>query len=159
MQVYADQGILLGSQEEAADLALKLTAAEHREVALKAALADEQAARQSDARLAAAKDAKASADLRAAAEKVQLSSPARHQTDAAPISIAHRQKAYTDAVPPWPSLQWSTFSCTRTTQSLYTAQASGNLLYCAVLCYVYRVRSCRIICRVVSCKVKLSTHT
>lgn len=70
MQVYADQGTLLGSQEEAADLASKLTAAEQREAALKAALADEQAARQSDAQLAAGKDAKASADLQAASEKV-----------------------------------------------------------------------------------------
>ena len=70
MQVYADQGSLMGSQEEAADLAARLTAAEQREAALQAALSDEQAARQSGAKLAAAKDATASADLPAAAEKV-----------------------------------------------------------------------------------------
>lgn len=77
MQVYADQGSLLGSQEEAADLASRLTAAEHREAVLKAALSDEQASHQSDARLSAAKDAKASADLQAAAEKVTASPAAR----------------------------------------------------------------------------------
>lgn len=73
MQVYADQGSLLGSQEEAADLASRLTAAEQREAVLKAALSDEQASHQSEARLAAARDVKASADLQAAAEKVIVS--------------------------------------------------------------------------------------
>ena len=72
LQVYADQGSLLGSQQEAADLASRLTAAERREAVLKAALSDEQTSHQSDARLAAARDAKASADLQAATEKVTL---------------------------------------------------------------------------------------
>lgn len=72
LQVYADQGSLLGSQEEASDLASRLTAAEQREAVLKAALSDEQASHQSDARLAAARDTKASADSQAAAEKVIL---------------------------------------------------------------------------------------
>lgn len=75
LQVYADQGSLLGSQEEAADLASRLTAAEHREAVLKASLSNEQAAHQSDARLAAAQDAKASADLQAAADKVKSCPP------------------------------------------------------------------------------------
>ena len=72
LQVYTDQGSLLGSQEEAADLASRLTATENREAVLKAALSDEQTSHQRDARLAAARDAKASADLQAAAEKVIL---------------------------------------------------------------------------------------
>ena len=72
LQVYADQGSLLGSQEEAADLASRLTNAERREASLKAALLDEQTSHQSDASLAAARDAKASADLQAAAERVSL---------------------------------------------------------------------------------------
>ena len=72
LQVYADQGSLLGSQEEAADLASRLTDAERREAVLKAALSDEQASHQSDARLAAARDSKASADLQAIVEKVSL---------------------------------------------------------------------------------------
>ena len=71
MQVYADQGSLLGSQEEAADLASRLTAVEQREAALKAALSDEQAARKSEAQLAAAKEEKASANLQAGVEKVR----------------------------------------------------------------------------------------
>lgn len=74
LQVYAAQGSLLESQEEAADLASRLTAAEHREAVLKAALSDEQASHQSDARLAAARDAQAAADLQAAADKVRLPS-------------------------------------------------------------------------------------
>ena len=74
LQVYADQGSLLGRQEEAADLASRLTAAEHREAGLKAALSAEQASHQGDARLASARDAKASADLQAATEKVKLPS-------------------------------------------------------------------------------------
>ena len=72
LQVYADQGSLLGSQEEAADLASRLTDAERREAVLKAALSDEQASHQSDAELAAARDSKASADLQAIVEKVSL---------------------------------------------------------------------------------------
>lgn len=74
LQVYADQGSLLGSQEEAADLASRLTAAEQREAVLKAALADEQASHQSDAKLASARDAQAAADLQAATDKVKLPS-------------------------------------------------------------------------------------
>ena len=70
MQVYTDQGSLIGSQEAAADLASKLTAAESREAALKAALTEEQAGRESEAALAASKDAKMSADMQAAADKV-----------------------------------------------------------------------------------------
>ena len=72
LQVYADQGSLLGSQEEAADLASRLTDAERREAVLKVALSDEQASHQSDARIAAVRDSKASADLQASVEKVSL---------------------------------------------------------------------------------------
>ena len=72
LQVYTDQGSLLGSQEEASDLASRLTAAENREAVLKVALSDEQTSHQRDASLAAARDAKASVDVQAAAEKVIL---------------------------------------------------------------------------------------
>lgn len=72
MQVYADHGSLLGSQEEAADLASRLTAAESREAVLKATLADEQASRRNEAELASARATKATADLQASADKVLI---------------------------------------------------------------------------------------
>ena len=70
LQVYADQGSLLGSQEAAADLAQRLTAAEGREDALKAALSSEQLSHQAEVKEAAARDAHAAADAKAAEEQV-----------------------------------------------------------------------------------------
>ena len=70
MQVYADQGSLLGSQDAAADLARKLTAAEAREAALKVALSNEQLSRQAEAKQAAARDAKAALHASEAEQKV-----------------------------------------------------------------------------------------
>ena len=72
MQVYADQGSLIGCQQEAAGLASRLAAAESRQDALKAALADEQASRQNEAKLAATRNAAAVAEKQMAADKVRI---------------------------------------------------------------------------------------
>ena len=70
MQVYSDSGSLLGSQEEAADLAHQLAAAEGREAALKAALLSEQTGRQSEAKQAAVRHAEAADAAKQALNKV-----------------------------------------------------------------------------------------
>lgn len=70
LQVYADQGSLLGSQEATADLARQLTAAEAREANLKSALANEQLSRQAEAKQAAARADEAVSDAKEAEEKV-----------------------------------------------------------------------------------------
>lgn len=67
IKAFADQGSLLGSQQESADLASRLAAAESREAALKVALANEQHSRQTEAAQAAERDAKAAA----AAEEIK----------------------------------------------------------------------------------------
>ena len=59
MKVFADQGSLLGSQHESAELAGKLAAAEQREAAVKLALGNEQHSRQAEAAQAADRDTKA----------------------------------------------------------------------------------------------------
>lgn len=71
MQVYADQGSLLGTQEEAADLAQRLAAAEEREAAVKAALSAEQASRQAENQQAAVRDVEAAAAAKHAEAQVQ----------------------------------------------------------------------------------------
>jgi len=70
LQVYADQGSLLGSQEAAADLACQLTAAEAREANLKSALTNEQLSGQAEAKQAAARAGQALLDAKEAEEKV-----------------------------------------------------------------------------------------
>ena len=70
LQVYADQGSLLGSQEAAADLARQLTAAEAREANVKSALANEHLSRQAEATQAAARADQALSDAKEAEEKV-----------------------------------------------------------------------------------------
>lgn len=124
LQVYAEQGSLLGSQQEAADLASRLTAAEHREAVLKAALANEQASHQSDARLALARDAKAAADLQAAADKVRrlstgqlLASTALH----CPSTCLH-----------CPSLPSTTLQCP--SLPLHSPPLPSMALHCRVTC-------------------------
>ena len=70
LQVYADQGSLLGSQEAAADLARQLAAAEAREANLKSALTNEQLSGQAEAKQAAARAGQALLDAKEAEEKV-----------------------------------------------------------------------------------------
>ena len=70
MQVYSDSGSLLGSQEEAADLAHQLAAAEGRETALKAALLSEQSGRQAEAKQAAVRHAEAADAAKQAQDQV-----------------------------------------------------------------------------------------
>ncbi len=83
MQVYADQGSLLGSQETAAGLTRQLAASQSREAALKLALSNEQSSRQNEAKQAEARNVQAASAAMEAQEKVIALFPAHNLVNGA----------------------------------------------------------------------------